>query len=72
MPIVLEIAIIFSIIGSIVFASWSVSRIKEASKKPCNGELKQLAHLDHTIAKFHRVIKQHNKPTGSMHHIQHG
>ena len=69
MTILFDIALMIIIPGVILFAGVSVTHIKDASRKPCNGELKQLAHLDGTIKKFHKVLKQAEQPKGTMHHI---
>lgn len=56
--IIIETLFIFSIAGSIMLASLSITTIHGISRRPCNGELKQLAHLDGTIDKFNKIINQ--------------
>lgn len=68
MTIFIELLLIAMVVGSLTLAGWSVTNIKSASTKPCNGELKQLAHLDGTIKKFHTVIRKAENPKAVMRH----
>jgi len=58
MIMIIEILFVVVIAGSIMLASLSVTTIRGISKRPCNGELKQLAHLDGTIDKFNQIINK--------------
>ena len=68
MSILFNALTLLAIPGAIAFVGYSFYHIRHASKTPCNGEVKQLAHLDGTIAKFHRVVKQNGHPKGTMQH----
>ena len=57
-----EIILTTIVLGSVSIAGFSVLTLKEVSKKVCNGELKQLARLDRTIKKFHKVAHARVKP----------
>jgi hypothetical protein len=52
--IIAEIILIAGTLATLGLAGYSIIGTHEAAKRTCNGELKQLAHLDRTIAKFHK------------------
>ena len=68
MTVLFNLLAIVAVPGAIIFVTYSIFYIRKASNTSCNGELKQLRHLDGTIAKFHRVVKQHDKANGKMQH----
>ncbi len=58
MIVIFNLLLIIVVPGSIILIGLSVVNIKAASKRSCNSELGQLAHLDGTIAKFHKRTKR--------------
>ncbi len=70
MNIVIEILFIIIVPTAVTLAGWSIFTIHKAGRQPCNGELKQLAHLDTTIKKFNNIVRQSQRPHAVMRHTK--
>lgn len=68
MSIIGEIILVAIILGTSGVGLMSITAIKHASKRPANGELRQLREFDETVVHFHRVVKKIQKADMRAYH----